>query len=97
MENTILLTLPSLVGFLYFGYSALSMSRHGKPHNLGRTNIIYWPSQFFILASVVALIARAAVLNQSGYVPATMLSTISLIVAWVRCLALDVGLPFIYL
>ncbi|KAF9323699.1 hypothetical protein BGZ91_003419 [Linnemannia elongata] len=89
MENTILLTLPSLIGFLYFGYSALSMSRHGKPHNLGRTNIIYWPSQFFILASVVALIARAAVLNQSGYVPATMLSTISLIVAWAAGIVLN--------
>ncbi|KAG9068969.1 hypothetical protein KI688_009859 [Linnemannia hyalina] len=89
VENTILLTLPSLIGVLYFGYSVFSMSRHGKPHNLGRTNIIYWPSQFFILASVVALIARAAVLNQSGYVPATMLSTISLIVAWAAAMVLN--------
>ncbi|KAG0273442.1 hypothetical protein BGZ95_010750 [Linnemannia exigua] len=65
------------------------MWRHGKPHNLGRTNIIYWPSQLFIFAGVVALIARAAVLSQSGYVPAVMLSSISLIVAWLVAMMLN--------
>ncbi|KAF9108232.1 hypothetical protein BGX29_002375 [Mortierella sp. GBA35] len=89
VENTILLTLPSLVGILVIGYTAFFMWRHGKPHNLGRTNIIYWPSQLFMLASIVALIARAVVLNQSGYVPATMLSTISLILAWAAAIILN--------
>jgi len=59
------------------------MWRHGKPHNLGRTNLIYWPSQFFMLASIAALIARAVFLGQTDYAPATMFSTICLILAWV--------------
>jgi len=60
------------------------MSRTGKPHNLGRTNIIYWPTQALMLASAVALVARAAVLNNEDYAPATLLSTVCMIVAWVR-------------
>ncbi|KAK3834478.1 MAG: multidrug resistance-associated protein 3 [Linnemannia gamsii] len=89
VENTILLTLPSLIGVLGLGFAAFSMWRHGKAHNLGRTNIIYWPSQLFIFSGVVALIARAAVLGQSGYVPAIMLSTISLIAAWLVAMMLN--------
>ncbi|KAG0287085.1 hypothetical protein BGZ97_007198, partial [Linnemannia gamsii] len=58
------------------------MWRNGAPHSLGRTNIIYWPSQFFILASIIALIARAAFLKNDIYAPATMLGTVCLIVAW---------------
>ncbi|KAF9108264.1 hypothetical protein BGX29_001994 [Mortierella sp. GBA35] len=89
MENTILLTLPSLVGILALSTRIWSMWRNGKPHNLGRTNIIYMPSQFFILASVAALIARAIVLKNDIYAPATMLSTICLILVWIVALVLN--------
>ncbi|KAG0197883.1 Multidrug resistance-associated protein 1 [Mortierella sp. GBA30] len=65
------------------------MWRHGKPHSLGRTNIIYWPTQFFMLASVAALIARASLLNKMDYAPATMLSTICLILAWISAIFLN--------
>ncbi|KAF9137953.1 hypothetical protein BGX30_009752 [Mortierella sp. GBA39] len=75
IENTILLALPSLVGIVALSARIFSMWRNGSPHNLGRTNAIYWPSQFFILASIIALIARAAVLKNDIYTPATMLST----------------------
>ncbi|KAF9083250.1 hypothetical protein BGX23_011649 [Mortierella sp. AD031] len=89
MENTILLTLPSLVGILALSTRIWSMWRNGKPHNLGRTNSIYVPSQFFILASVAALIARAIVLKNDIYAPATMLSTICLILVWIVALVLN--------
>ncbi|KAF9984832.1 hypothetical protein BGZ65_012496 [Modicella reniformis] len=65
------------------------MWRHGKPHNLGRTNLIYWPTQFFMLASVAALIVRAVLLNQMDYAPATMFSTICLILAWISAVPLN--------
>ncbi|KAF9550267.1 hypothetical protein EC957_001174 [Mortierella hygrophila] len=75
MENTILLALPSLVGIVAISARMFSMCRNGASHNLGRTNAIYWPSQFLILASIIALIARAAVLKNDIYAPATMFST----------------------
>ncbi|KAF9909398.1 hypothetical protein BX616_011195 [Lobosporangium transversale] len=89
VENTILLTLPSLILLIAMVHTTFNMWRYGKPHNLGRTNLIYWPTQFFMLASIVALIARAVLLKQMDYAPATMLSTISLIVAWASAIPLN--------
>ncbi|KAF9942250.1 hypothetical protein BGZ67_002583 [Mortierella alpina] len=82
VEDTILLGLPALVGFLGFACQVFTMWRSGKPHNLGRTNIIYWPSQVLMLASAVALVARAAVLSKDGHAPATLFATICMIAAW---------------
>lgn len=92
MENTILLALPSLVGIVALSIRMFSMWRNGAPHNLGRTNIIYWLSQFFILASIIALIARAAVLKNDIYIPASMLGTVCLIVVWVSNYTLRHGI-----
>ncbi|KAF9423916.1 Canalicular multispecific organic anion transporter 2 [Podila epigama] len=89
VEDTILLTLPALVGILGLSYQAYSMWRHGKPHGFGRTNIIYWPSQFFMFASIVSLIARAAVLKNDVYAPATMLSTIAMLLSWCAAIILN--------
>ncbi|KAF9210521.1 Canalicular multispecific organic anion transporter 2 [Podila verticillata] len=89
VEDTILLTLPALVGILGISYQAFSMWKHGKPHGYGRTNVIYWPTQFFMLASAVALIARAAVLKDDIYRPATMISTVSMILSWFAALFLN--------
>ncbi|KAG0372632.1 Multidrug resistance-associated protein 1, partial [Mortierella sp. AD032] len=66
------------------------MWKKGKPHNLGRTNIIYWPTQILMLGSAVALMARAVVLkNQSSYAPATMFSTITMMLAWLSAIGLN--------
>ncbi|KAG0096002.1 hypothetical protein BGZ93_005137 [Podila epicladia] len=89
VEDTILLTLPALIGILGISYQAFSMWKHGKPHGYGRTNIIYWPSQFFMLASAVSLIARAAVLKDNIYSPATMLSTIAMLLSWFAAIVLN--------
>jgi ATP-binding cassette subfamily C (CFTR/MRP) protein 1 len=66
-------------------HTTMVMWKKGKPHNLGRTNIIYWPTQILMLGSAVALAARAAVLKSDGnsYAPATMFSTITMMLAWV--------------
>ncbi|KAI1315140.1 hypothetical protein EDD11_001245 [Mortierella claussenii] len=82
VENTILLALPALGATIGIALQTFLMSRSGKPHNLGRTNLIYWPSQILMVASAVALIVRAAVLKNDDYAPATMFSTITMIIAW---------------
>lgn len=66
-------------------HTTIVMWKKGKPHNLGRTNIIYWPTQILMLGSAAALAARAAVLKSNGnsYAPATMFSTITMMLAWV--------------
>ncbi|KAG0305090.1 Multidrug resistance-associated protein 1 [Dissophora globulifera] len=66
------------------------MWRHGKPHNLGRTNLIYWPAQLLMLGSAAALIARAVLLKSTdSYAPATMFSTICMIIAWLLAIVLN--------
>ncbi|KAG0261148.1 Multidrug resistance-associated protein 1 [Mortierella polycephala] len=82
VENTILEALPALIAIIAMVYKTALMWKSGKPHNLGRTNIIYWPTQFLMLASAIALIARAVVLKNDDYAPATMFSTISMTIAW---------------
>jgi len=64
-------------------HTASVMSKKGKPHNLGRTNFIYWPTQILMFAMAVALMTRAAVLHNGPYAPATMFSTITMALAWV--------------
>ncbi|KAG0298618.1 hypothetical protein BGZ96_009692 [Linnemannia gamsii] len=41
-----------------------------------------WLSQFFILASIIALVARTAFLKNDTYTPASMLGTVCLIIVW---------------
>ncbi|KAF9396159.1 hypothetical protein BGZ94_006507, partial [Podila epigama] len=66
------------------------MWKHGKAHNFGRTNRIYWPCQFFMLASSICMIARAGVLsNSDSYSPATMFSSISMAIAWLSAIVLN--------
>ncbi|KAF9308154.1 hypothetical protein BG003_011549, partial [Podila horticola] len=82
VEDTILLALPALIALVGIVTRSYTMWKTGKPHAFGRTNLIYWPTQFFMLASGIALIARAAVLANENYSPATMFSTISMALAW---------------
>ena len=83
VEDTILLALPALLALVGIITRSYTMWKTGKPHAFGRNNIIYWPTQFFMFASSIALIARAAVLRNDNYSPATMFSTIAMAIAWV--------------
>ncbi|KAF9110657.1 hypothetical protein BGX27_006050 [Mortierella sp. AM989] len=88
VENTILEGLPALITIIGIAYQTIIMWKSGKPHNFGRTNIIYWPSQALMLFSAVALIVRAAVLDEN-YAPATMFSSISMAIAWLSAIVLN--------
>ncbi|KAG0348379.1 hypothetical protein BG005_011567 [Podila minutissima] len=89
VEDTILLALPALLALVGIVTRSYTMWKTGKPHSFGRTNIIYWPTQFFMLTSGIALIARAAVLTNEDYSPATMFSTISMALAWLSAIVLN--------
>ncbi|KAF9125108.1 Canalicular multispecific organic anion transporter 2 [Mortierella sp. GBA39] len=89
VENTILQGLPALVLLLSMTHTAFVMWKKGKPHNLGRTNIIYWPTQILMFATAVALMTRAAVLHNGSYAPATMFSTITMALAWLSAIGLN--------
>ncbi|KAF9107851.1 Multidrug resistance-associated protein 1 [Mortierella sp. GBA35] len=89
VENTILQGLPALVAILSMTHSTMVMWKKGKPHNLGRTNIIYFPTQILMFGSAAALMARAAVLKNDNYAPATMFSTITMMLAWLSAIGLN--------
>lgn len=85
-ESSILSTLPAIFAIFMFAFRMNDLRRFGKAHNLGRTNTIYWPCQVLMLASAVALIARAGVIGgqSNEYAsPAVILANVSMAVAWV--------------
>ncbi|KAF9212353.1 hypothetical protein BGZ59_006885 [Podila verticillata] len=89
VEDTILLALPALLALVGIITRSYTMWKTGKPHAFGRSNIIYWPTQFFMFASGIALIARVAVLRNDNYSPATMFSTITMAIAWLSAIVLN--------
>ncbi|KAG0037262.1 hypothetical protein BGZ82_002861 [Podila clonocystis] len=89
VEDTILLALPALLALVGIATRSYTMWKTGKSHSFGRTNSIYWPTQFFMLASGIALISRAAVLPNENYSPATMFSTICMALAWLSAIVLN--------
>lgn len=85
-ESSILSTLPAILATFLFVLRMNDLRRFGKAHNLGRTNIIYWPCQVLMIAGAVALIARAGIVSgqSSEYAsPAVILANVSMAVAWV--------------
>ncbi|KAG0344609.1 hypothetical protein BG004_004331 [Podila humilis] len=89
VEDTILLALPALAALVGILGSTYNMWTRGKAHDFGRNNIIYWSTQFCMLASVVALITRAALLANESYSPATMFSTVVMALAWCAAIPLN--------
>ncbi|KAG0094983.1 hypothetical protein BGZ93_006497, partial [Podila epicladia] len=89
VEDTILLALPALLALVGIVARSYTMWKTGKPHAFGRNNIIYWPTQFFMLASGIALIVRTVLLTTKDYSPATMLSTIGMALAWLSAIVLN--------
>ncbi|KAG0032210.1 hypothetical protein BGZ81_011465 [Podila clonocystis] len=85
-ESSILSTLPAILAILLFVLRMNDLRRFGKAHNLGRTNIIYWPCQVLMIAGAVALIARAGIVGgqSNEYAsPAVILANVSVAVAWI--------------
>ncbi|KAF8948883.1 hypothetical protein BGZ47_001607 [Haplosporangium gracile] len=89
-ESTILLTLPACLAIAAFSYRTWTLYRSGQAHGLGRTNLIYWLGQSFMLVSTVALIVRAALSgSEDPYSPATVLASASMATAWLFAIILN--------
>ncbi|KAF9319799.1 Canalicular multispecific organic anion transporter 2 [Podila horticola] len=85
-ESSILSTLPAILATFLFVLRMNDLRRFGKAHNLGRTNIIYWPCQVLMIVGAAALIARAGIVGgqSNEYAsPAVILANISMAIAWI--------------
>ncbi|KAK3833442.1 MAG: multidrug resistance-associated protein 3 [Linnemannia elongata] len=90
-EYTILSTLPALLVITGFSFRTWSLFNNGTPHGLGRTAWIYWPGQVVMLATAVVLLVRAGLTgSEDGYSPASLLSSVSMAVAWILAMFLNV-------
>ncbi|KAF9143116.1 Canalicular multispecific organic anion transporter 2, partial [Linnemannia schmuckeri] len=89
-ESTILSTLPACLTIAAFSYRTWTLYRNGQAHGLGRTNLIYWLGQSFMLVSAVTLIVRAALSgSEDPYSPATVLASASMAAAWLFAMILN--------
>jgi len=75
---------PAVLATISFVYRILYLQHNRQPHNYGRTNFIYWPTQIFISLACLTLIVL--VISQCsgdapsmGLIPAALL----MLVAWV--------------
>ncbi|KAF9361945.1 Canalicular multispecific organic anion transporter 2 [Mortierella sp. AD094] len=90
-EYTILATLPACIFIVAFIYRALYLWRYGKPHNHGRTNFIFWPSQVLMLTAALILFVRAGLIGKETYSsPASILASALMGVAWMLAVLLNV-------
>ncbi|KAF9339849.1 Multidrug resistance-associated protein 1, partial [Linnemannia elongata] len=89
-ESTVLSTLPACLAITAFSYRTWTLHRNGQAHGLGRTNLIYWLGQSFMLVSMIALVVRAALSGSEDlYSPATVLASTCMAVAWLFAMVLN--------
>ncbi|KAF9299579.1 hypothetical protein BGZ74_008856, partial [Mortierella antarctica] len=88
-QNTVTLGAPALVASAAFLVRARYLDRHGVAHGLGKTNLIYWPSQ---LAMVAASLAMGVYLAQSGSLSSlsSVFAAGSLLAAWILAVRLNI-------
>ncbi|KAF9082712.1 hypothetical protein BGX27_004413, partial [Mortierella sp. AM989] len=63
-----LLGIPALIAIASFARRARWLKTNCKPHNYGRTNLIYWPSQIFILSACLVLLSFAKYLILDAHI-----------------------------
>ncbi|GJJ72924.1 ATP-binding cassette, subfamily C (CFTR/MRP), member 1 [Entomortierella parvispora] len=89
-ESTILSTLPALLAILAFIHRMYTLLRTRQAHGLGRTNLIYWPCQFFMAAAAIVLLVRAGLIGQeANHSPASVLASASVAMAWLTAVLLN--------
>ncbi|KAG0214051.1 Multidrug resistance-associated protein 1 [Mortierella sp. GBA30] len=90
-EYTILATLPALLAMMAFIARTAFLYRSGLPHRLGRTNLIFWPSQLLMLTVALILVIRAALIaREPDRAPASVLASTSMGVAWILAAILNI-------
>jgi hypothetical protein len=79
-----LLGVPAVLATISFVYRILYLRHNRQPHNYGRTNLIYWPTQIFISLACLSLIVLA-ISQCSGDAPSLGLvpTALLMLVAWV--------------
>ncbi|KAG0225880.1 hypothetical protein BGW41_004478 [Actinomortierella wolfii] len=86
-ENTALLGVPAILATGVFIAKIYDYQRNGTQHNLGRSGLIYWPSQ---IAKVVAILALLEFLLTTDFWQLSPLFACgTLILAWIASLALN--------
>ncbi|KFH67840.1 hypothetical protein MVEG_06571 [Podila verticillata NRRL 6337] len=85
-----LLGVPAILATISFVYRILYLKHNRQPHNYGRTDIIYWPTQIFISLACLTLIVLAIFQctgdsPSMGLIPAALL----MLVAWSTALILN--------
>ncbi|KAF9165614.1 hypothetical protein DFQ26_009690 [Actinomortierella ambigua] len=86
-ENTVLLGVPALLATGVFVVKMYDYQRHGIPHHLGRTGLIYWPSQIAKVLAIAALVERLVTTDSWPF--SVLFASGTLILAWVASLALN--------
>ncbi|KAG0007498.1 hypothetical protein BGZ81_004828, partial [Podila clonocystis] len=88
-QNTVTLGAPALLASAAFYVRARYLERHGFAHGLGKTNLIYWPSQ---LAMVSASLIMGVYLTKSWSLSSvsSIFAAGSLMVAWILAVRLNI-------
>ncbi|KAF9914919.1 hypothetical protein BX616_007298 [Lobosporangium transversale] len=86
-----LLGLPAVIAFFTFLIRMRWLRLHRTPHGYGRTNLIYWPSQFFIATACVILLILAVNLssNTTGWNHGLFVGVILTLIAWITAIPLN--------
>lgn len=85
--HTACLGFPALLATVTFLLRIRWLQRNKIAHGYGRTALIYWPTQFFLLMACVLLLALAFSLASGPYLPnvdGLLSSAILMWIAWVR-------------
>ncbi|KAF9343222.1 hypothetical protein BGX26_006078, partial [Mortierella sp. AD094] len=86
----IILGIPALIATVSFLARIRWLKLNRRPHNYGRTNIIYWPSQIFIASACVALLALTiSLVITPGSSGSLLVGAILTLVAWMTAIPLN--------
>ncbi|KAF9997077.1 Multidrug resistance-associated protein 1 [Entomortierella chlamydospora] len=65
------------------------LRKHGKPHNLGRTAWIYWPTQIAMSLAAIVILVQAIILYRNNSPPVATLGCLIMGVAWITAVLLN--------
>ncbi|KAF9423739.1 hypothetical protein BGZ76_003621, partial [Entomortierella beljakovae] len=85
-----LLGLPAIIATVVFILRMRWLKKNSKPHNYGRTGLIYWPSQIFIALACLILVFHAGLLIKAPEIPiGLLLGVVTTLVAWILAIPLN--------
>ncbi|KAG0332063.1 hypothetical protein BG004_001399, partial [Podila humilis] len=85
-QNTVLLGAPALFAIAAFAVRVTHLRQHGIAHGLGKTAILYWPSQFALGSACIAISIN---LFQNTALRSSTFASLSLLISWVLAIYLN--------